>query len=169
MEITSKTITDELRAKVLAQYLGQKFKALNDIDEEYFNCKQGDLFILKLINYGSLQIQASDDCESWNLGFETDGSYMCDWFDTKDFKLLLKPLSAITDVDVIEVAKELGLGHFKDTEGFIKAMKEGENLKVGKMLKNVFAYQYLQSKGYDLPNYYLNGKTLQEVGLAIYE
>lgn len=30
-------------------------------------------------------------------------------------------------------------------------------------------YQFLQSKGYDLPNYHLGGKTLEESGLAYYE
>jgi hypothetical protein len=30
-------------------------------------------------------------------------------------------------------------------------------------------FQFLQNKGYDLPNYLLSGKTLFEAGLAIYE
>lgn len=31
------------------------------------------------------------------------------------------------------------------------------------------AYQFLQSRGYDLPHYLLNGQTLKEAGLAVYE
>jgi hypothetical protein len=34
---------------------------------------------------------------------------------------------------------------------------------------NCVTYQYLISKGYDLPNYLLGGKTLHECGLCIYE
>lgn len=35
--------------------------------------------------------------------------------------------------------------------------------------RQIHVYQFLQSRGYDLPNYLLDGKTLHEAGLAIYE
>ncbi len=113
--------------------------------------------------------------------------------------LVLKPLSEITDEDAIEVAKIVlggknwnvtryekhihfldvvevnGLQSFWAVNIFFLAGTISLNLhrpdednaqKCGDTLP---AYQYLISKGYDLPNYLLGGKTLQQSGLAIYE
>lgn len=74
-------------------------------------------------------------------------------------KLILKPLSKITDED----AQDLG---YEDAEIFIATSPW---LKKYHGDKSFWDAQILQSKGYDLPNYLLNGKTLQEAGLAIYE
>lgn len=86
-------------------------------------------------------------------------------------KLILKPLSAITDEDAIEVAKI----YFDDEKELLPP--DGVWIIEEIIIKNktckykraILIYQYLQSKGYDLPNFHLEGKTLHEVGLAIYE
>lgn len=104
------------------------------------------------------------------------------------FKLLLCPLSAISDEDAIEVAKLFGIKNkvrrdksiktcFKFTidgcTGFIKFefnevyYYDGVSVE-GDTTQSLKVYQYLQSKGYDLPHYLLSGKTLHEAGLAIY-
>jgi hypothetical protein len=87
--------------------------------------------------------------------------------------LFLKPLSEITDDDAIEVYNIV-----KDVELLDKAKREHilswfKNKTNGYLVNDwditLQAFQFLQSKGYDLPQYLLGGKTLQEVGLAIYE
>lgn len=113
--------------------------------------------------------------------------------------LILKPLSEITDEDAIQVAKIILGGknwnvkrydkhiHYLDIveasaiQSFwvvnifflagsitlnLHRPDEGDTHKSGDVLP---AYQYLISKGYDLPHYLLEGKTLQQAGLAIYE
>jgi hypothetical protein len=169
-------ISNEVKAKVFAQYLGQTVCA-----EGFPNCQ---LEGIKL---------------STNLSL---------------FKLLLRPLSAITDEDAIEVAK-LAIGSNWDSEGDEikgKVYRESEHptIKVqietfwknedtgnieynlqyihihpfnglqvekvpGQSNKKLSPYnmalmvQCLQSRGYDLPHYLLGGKTLKEAGLCIYE
>lgn len=77
-------------------------------------------------------------------------------------KLVLKPLSKITDNDALEVGKmfrccssaEIVREHF---------------IKYPDCVIPYQIYQYLQSKGYDLPHYLLGGKTLHKANLAIYK
>lgn len=111
-----------------------------------------------------------------------------------DFKIILKPLSKISDEDAIEIGgffnhiseivdywkKEnsfiLRYGKGKEVnksvtiyfDGHVSYLKDGGSslIRGHKFLK---IHQYLQGKGYDLPHYLLGGKTLQEAGLAIYE
>jgi hypothetical protein len=79
------------------------------------------------------------------------------------FVLRLKSLSEITNEDAIEVAK---IAHFdyriepKEFE-LSGALFSGWN-------DIPMAYQYLQSKGYDMPQYLIGGKTLKDIGLAVY-
>lgn len=111
-------------------------------------------------------------------------------YDPTWIKLQLKPLSAITDEDAIEVAKMEGFVFYhifrsnvspfvlqikNEKNRFLSIAENWENChsdsddgESGYML-NTNVYQYLQSKGYDLPQYLLGGKTLHESGLAIYE
>ena len=97
-------------------------------------------------------------CVRWNFAnFQLEG-----------WKLILNPLSAITDEDAIEVAKFQYTG--KDAPRLYHNVETG---KCSAALCNAdhlcgFAYQYLQSKGYDLPHHLLGGKTLRESGLCIY-
>ncbi len=131
---------DIIKGRVLGQYLGCKLK-------------RGGLMTIELL-------------------------YACKnaaWNNYDDIILRLKPLSDITDED----AKCLGNMddvHFQynivgmwnvktGDDGFIKLVKE----RLEEIAKIASAYQYLQLKGYDLPQYLLDGKTLEQVGLAIYE
>ncbi len=131
-------ITNEIKTKVFAQYLGQEYKT-------------GDLEEPKIFPI----IGETITCfEMYPNGTETD-------------KIILKPLSAITHTDAFELYKIMVGNDFE--ERYIETFKNGEGVKHDSIMKNVNAYQYLQSKGYDLPNYLLCGKTLNEAGLAIYE
>lgn len=119
----------------------------------------------------------------------------------KDIRVILKPISSITDEDAIEVAEIINQSkyhvmedpYFDPTRKCISVAtsdKDGDNYGgVVRIFPNgiiewdyhnsdeydytemlIFhAYQFLQSKGYDLPQYLLGDKTLKEAGLAIYE
>ncbi len=81
-------------------------------------------------------------------------------------KLLLRSLRSISEEDAVELGKiayedpkmmkwvEIGKGIITDylDRGFELSVK---------------SYQFLQSRGYDLPTIYLDGQTLIEAGLAI--
>jgi hypothetical protein len=110
-------------------------------------------------------------------------------------KLILKPLSAISDEDAIEVAKLLNdkCKHFSLvrenplTRVYVKRTESDNDGAIVEFNRNHFwyeydgntipvhsdvhlhCYQFLQSRGYDLPMWQLGGKTLHEAGLAIYE
>lgn len=102
-------------------------------------------------------------------------------------KIILKPFSAMSDKDAIEMAKKFGgikgkvhLNRPTDLENknihFTVQVIVDEPLwksystpKYWRDGYGVMAYQWLQLKGYDLPHYLLRGKTLYEAGLAIYE
>lgn len=148
------TITEELAKKVCLQYVGQKVmyghfprerKGTLDGYNEPFGFQvqdNGGLFIRHNVRYGLM-------------------------------KLILKPLSKITDEDKIALyhisSAEDKYDYTQDYNGIKSAIdnwieKEGQET----LFKTFRRYQYLQSKGYDLPQYLLGGKTLQESGLAIY-
>lgn len=110
--------------------------------------------------------------------FEVNGIDLEDSSVFPHCKLKLKPLSSITDEDAIEVAKLIFEKSYSSdkkhdqlvlqkcqAEVFVKTMNDTPNTGVEKL----FIYQFLQSRGYDLPQHLLNGKTLKEAGLAIYE
>lgn len=86
-------------------------------------------------------------------------------------KLILKPLSEITDEDAKEAIKIWGEAPYPFgaiTEDSRPSKWRRVIIEHSKELP-IFVYQYLQSKGYDLPNYLLGGKTFFECELAIYE
>lgn len=179
-------ITTEIKCKLFAQYLGQKWLSptqktpLSDLQPSDIDY----IFYIKSKHNGSL--------------------------------LILKPLSEISDEDAIEVAKiamRRHNRHYKQEEiSYLihEISKESENkiffteiyLLINNMphyvvrlekndvctselrtkerggffaekdyfTPNTFEiYQYLISKGYDLPHILLGGKTLKESGLAIYK
>lgn len=138
-------ISNETKAKVFAQYLGQKYKTDVPIVDPH-------TYIGELTPY---VIYRAMDRVGWK------------W----TFKLILKPLSAITDEDAIEVAKMDGYST-RPRHELIKIGRDVVWHEVGFCYGSRNAWQigqYLQSKGYDLHNYHLDGKTLHEAGLAIYE
>ena len=136
-------LTNEIKQKLIYQYFGQKYLYKNE--------------------FGTY---------SGTIGEYHTNEHIGNNF----FVLRLKSLSEITDEDAIEVAKILT----SEPEHLSKEslIDIGENL-VGSFNTQytgdyfpcdiIEAYQFLISKGYDLPQYLLNGKTLKEVGLAIYK
>lgn len=109
--------------------------------------------------------------------FCLDPSVLHDVLIGRDIKLLLTPLSKITDEDAIEVVKimdpnakdiYLSNGTIHWEYEFVGEMFESA-IEIGSIpLATPFAScQYLQSRGYDLPNYHLNGQTLIEANLAL--
>jgi len=112
-----------------------------------------------------------------------------DWWNTSTCKLLLRPLSAITDEDAIEAVKILIEGSGLTLEESLAGMKDAglswgyifkpfSDLKFATADNDVHpfvvhsCYQLLSQLGYAVPlfiapNHPLNGKTAIELGLAI--
>lgn len=145
-------ITNEIKAKVFAQYLGQMVEVYN-----------GDSKGLprKLIAVGGID---DEEYVKLRLGSAGSGQFVHACFiRNNECKLILKPLSAITDEDAIEVQKIIGFMANKKFKQFFEICNATSPETA------IEIYQFLQSKGYDMPHYLLGGKTLEEVGLAIYE
>ncbi len=140
-------ITKEIKVKVFAQYIGQKIMLHDHNIFTGFHCEGA---IIKHLENGAIGQP----------------------------KLILQPLSSITDEDATEVAKMIGIENDniekaieqKDDLIEILCSKErGDSTTAITPIEVFLVYQFLQSKGYDMPNYLLGGKTLQECGLAIYK
>jgi hypothetical protein len=137
-------ITNEIKEKIFFQYLGIQFKSGNVIGR----------FKPKTLDYFGYSI-----------------------------KIILKPLSSITDEDARVMAvlngAVFGPGDISfESEGFFGVRIRNDKDGIGNPVKDRFimwdqltlpVFQFLQSEGYDLPQYLLGGKTLHEAGLAIYE
>lgn len=126
MEITNETI-----AKVFAGYLGQEvnFPVNYNFSGIKKSGNRGVLSGVKIDQYKSIvSIQVAP-------GF----------YNITDFKLLLTPLSKITDEHAIEV------------RDILCSKNNGELL----------TSQYLQDQGYALPHFLLNGQTPIEAGIAL--
>ncbi len=152
-------ISNEIKAKVLAGYLGCKV-------QDEFNDKVGILEAIFLNNNVIVKHNVRH-----NLHFD-------------EIKLLLKPLQDISDEDTKIVCEIAG---YDENEGlnidFIGGLwRRWIDLNEMKIVDNCYSYdhvmdfplpntikicQFLQSKGYDLPQYLLGGKTLIEAGLAV--
>lgn len=163
-------ITNDIKSRVFAQYLGQRA-------------------LTNKMSYKkpSIGIFTSIDLEGEETVITKDGYYLSGVNTTQ---LILKPLSSVTDEHSIEVAKILGCNEdvsiydktkdriiIHSSEGSFSLWYDGEILSpIDSVLGQgdgyptlLAAYQFLQYKGYDLPQYLLGGKTLKESGLAIYE
>lgn len=85
----------------------------------------------------------------------------------KDYQLLLKPLSSITDEDAIEVAKIFNQhkikAHYSDDDLKAYLINKGKQFAF-RCEHYVIIYQYLQSKGYALPYMGLSVEQLVEYG-----
>jgi hypothetical protein len=146
-------ITNEIKITVFAQYLGQRWR-----------WKGNSVVKLYLTDINTIGNPEYKDNE---------------------MLLELKPLTAITDEHAIEMAKLFG---DVDGEIIINRPTDVTNKDIYFVVQvytnkpkftsystpkiwsdgyGVNAYQWLQSKGYDLPHYLLGGKTLIESGLAI--
>lgn len=132
-------VTNEIKAKVFAQY---------------FNCMySGDGYEMCLTGERIDNVQCGEQA-----------------------KLILKSLSEIKDEDAIEASSIIGSASHLSTESQVKQLRDlfsSPNFWVNQT--NISGYkwfnccQFLQSKGYDLPNFLLGGKTLHECNLAIYK
>lgn len=130
-------ITAEIKAKVFAQYLGQKYTD-ETAEEPEITTVNGET-----ITCFELYPKAMDTA-----------------------KLILKPLSAISDEDAIEVCNML---ETVNPQFFLDSLNGKGGVYRKHTVDSILTYQFLQSKGYDLPHYLLDGKTLHEAGLAVYE
>lgn len=166
-------ITNEIKVKVFAQYIGQKVSVKN----ETYNNGGYTGTILGVCSVRGILVEHP-------LG--SDGDEKID-----NCKLILKPLSQITDDDAYEVARILFSKEYKGhnitySKNSIcvtvmipnTTINHSVNISFdgnlsntnGYGLRNMLeVYQYMQSKGYDLPQHLLGGKTLQEAELATYE
>jgi len=143
-------ISNEIKFKVALQYYGQPFLVCYNIE-----------------NKPVIETFSGKNIE--------EGMYEPDVVNKREL-LILKPLSKITQDDAIEFHDIVfgGIGKkpyhvvAETVRNYIEMIFKG-----GKQCPDikglVLTTQFLQSKGYDLPSYLLEGKTLQEVGLAIYE
>jgi hypothetical protein len=155
-------ITNEIKAKVFAQYLGQY--SYKDYSAQGLGIRREKL----------VGVEENGIIWIWDaLSHRAENR--------PDAKLILKPLSSITDEDAIEVAKLQQEYEQKEEIRVAFSIDEKNNGCLDCLIEYkgyshdywqpVYSptFQYLQSKGYDLPNYLLGGKTLKEAGLAIYE
>lgn len=102
--------------------------------------------------------------------------YEPDWLNKRDL-LILKPICEISDDDAFELSNILNVRLTK--AGKIETIKHWISKDIlstsgyftidGDALKFLEAFDFLKSKGYDLPNILLGNKTLEQVGLAIYK
>ena len=141
-------ISNEIKEKVFAQYLRQRWKFKNEA-KGFEKATKHQLFLTDINHV------------LFNPEFKECGGII----------LILKPLSKITKEDAWEIVRmRYGTGSMEieeeallnSAEGITNLIKEGDDCQIK-------IYQYLQSKGYDMPNYLLDNKTLEKAGLAIYE
>ncbi len=177
-------ITNEIKAKVFAQYLGKPVYVFRKNVVDHRGIFKG------------LQLNADSDYFIQYKLYE-DMSRFC-LAEIEYCELILKPLSKITDEDAHKVALMIGMkedngkqfytlrrtdygvtfatmGSFSAIffNGQITVKPDDEHSEIHTFNhtseKIIMTRQYLQSRGYDMPNYLLGGKTLHESGLAIYE
>jgi len=137
-------ITNKIKEKVFAQYLGQPFRVILNSGE----------FSITECNLGTIQLLNTQDV------------------------LILKPLSKISNEDMVWVFDTIHNTHeqrklrpelLKENSMSLEETKRQINIEGNHWLRNAFVFQYLLSKGYDLPNFLLGYKTLFESELCIYE
>ncbi len=154
-KIKPTTISKEIKAKVIAQYLGCKTSGIFEND-----------FILK----GIFQSAYEDDDFIATIGSRKNFIEQHEVY-IEDLKLLLKPISSITDEHLKDLARLNQYRVDKDSVKYVVSFHKDILLgtKTDISIRNPECWQYLQSVGYDIPNYHLGGKTLEQSGLAIYE
>lgn len=179
-------LTTEQKARVFSQYIGHQVITAKESEpnDEGETIPIGATGRLTLINIGNLDIRCSDDSENWHLGVDFPSCSYADWISNGLFKLFLRPLSAITDEDAIEVARLLGYAFPRDGKGrFVEKVDLAAIGKsaIGSISRNglvdtfnvlIELVHFLIQRGYDSPQFIapghpLNGKTTIELGLAI--
>lgn len=93
-----------------------------------------------------------------------------DAFETYEPKLVLKPKSTSENQMAFDEEDYLSFKKIESITGELLKDAVGKDDFISKMtISSFLSYQYCVSRGIDLPQYFLDGKTLQEAGLAIYE
>lgn len=154
-------LTTEIKAKVIAQYIGQMCqtmtRAAGGEEGKPFRYLKGQL---KEIDMGMVDSFMGVLLENEPIKENHEN------YNTNQCKLILKPLSAITDEDALEIQRIYDGAGYPDLT--VDKIKKGRKFANDPMLCYE-AYQYLISKGYDIKHRLLGHLTLQQVGLAIYE
>lgn len=151
--------SEDIIGKVIAQYLGAKVDISNT---EWYKDerKLRNRFIEAKLSGVNLHEDSMRGCIKHNIETNNNG---LQWLDYNAFKLILKPLSSITDEDAIEVAKMWN----KHTITVHNKDSVKEFLSKHGCINYLEIYQFLISRYYDIPQLLLNGKTLFEAGLAL--
>jgi hypothetical protein len=176
-------ITNEIKAKVFAPYVGVEMKCIAKsfqlenkiLSGVVYNSRNEYVICLKKDNHIDFV-----DANEWipilkplSQITDEDAIEVASMVDS-GFKLSKKTTvkrhnnDTLISINTNEV-DDVCMVHITLKKNFfnVKAIHEDDwNITTGTAFK---AYQYLQSRGYDLPNYLLGGKTLQEAGLAIYQ
>lgn len=153
-------LTTDIKAKVIAQYIGQTVQTCT-------RALQGEGKPSKYLKGELKEIDTGMVDSFMGVLLENESNPTNhENYNTNQCKLILKPLSKITDEDALEVQKIYD-GEFHNAVA-------GNKITRGKKFANdptlcFEAYQYLISKGYDIKHRLLGHLTLQQAGLAIYE
>lgn len=161
-------LTNEQKARLMARYIGQML-CVPDVPKETFwpyDHREGGLKLIGVIGSSVIVQRIAEE--------QIDHNYQT--------KLILKPLSQISDEDAILIyiiKRDHSVSLLRSKDKKIAAGKQivrdfiaGGCYWNAKLLMAV--YQLLILKGYDLPvfiepNHPDNGKTMQELGLVVYE
>lgn len=141
-------------------YVGQHMVVIGSMEGFEEPLPVGTLVRLNCVNKGDIQLYMNDgDAENWNIGVEHGNGMYAHWFNNTDFKLVLRPLSDMTEEELGEWAKIAG-ADFDEKElkrqhkAFVTLVEQkGINaFEVGKgefhLVPKMFVF--LLSKGFDL-------------------
>jgi hypothetical protein len=140
-------ISNETKAKVLSPYIGKLFvNDINTIPRDHFK-----------ITYFTLD------------GIRNDGHLFT------NTKAVLRPITALTDEEYYKISELCGGANMEyvyklEHARIIIRQLYLNNVHCGLSMSITFQINdYLRSIGIDLPHYLLDGKTLHECGLCVYE
>ena len=151
-------ISNETRAKVIAQYIGQGFVDKYEAYPKY-----------KYVLIGVCKSEYQIDSENVWLALSNGNEFTVEGIQFTS----IRPLSAITDEHKIIIGDMLG---WKEQPVFVRRVKAQSFIE--SIVDEVYTYyptkiipiyQKLIEWGYDMPNELLGGKTLREAGLALYQ
>ena len=168
-------ITKEIIAKVYAQYLGAKVD-LSNTEWYKLESESRNRFIEATLVGVNSNEESAGACIKHNIKTQNNGLQFLDF---SVFKLILKPLSSLTKEDAI-ILNDMGNGNSEFSISYFEGSGFDRETILDWTSFNFNQYQYLISQFYDVPHRllkvggrthtdYKDCKTLQEVGLAIYE
>ncbi len=157
-------ITSEIKTKVFAQYLGALIRLEVGLDRT-------------LVGVGGIGDQIRGNGVEYfttRLGKSGANQFIhSEFVKHSNSKLILRSISSLTEEHLIECAK---ICHISTYENTIPNFRESVKKIFESQLRNTLSfdvainlYQFLTSQGYDTVHYLLEGKTLFECNLCIYE